>query len=223
MVGAGMADPDFSLHRPWEVLLIGGVSGAGKTVAAAELARRLMIPWIGVDDLRLALQWTRVSLPEPEQTEALYFFLDTPDVWSLQPERLRDGLIEVGEIMSPAIEIVVSNHLGNAGPVILEGDGILPSLADRSEVKAGIESGRVRIVFLHEPDPDRLQANYLQRNRFPEGRSDAELRAEARAKALFSDWIVAEARRRELPVIDSRPFDSLLDRILSAASGTRNP
>lgn len=218
-----MAYPDFSLLRSWDVLLIGGVSGAGKTVAAAELARRLAIPWIGVDDLRLALQWTRVRLPEPEQTEALYFFLDTPDVWSLPAERLRDGLIAVGEIMSPAIEVVISNHLGNAGPVILEGDGILPSLAGRSEVKAGIESGRVRLVFLHEPDPDRLQANYLQRNRFPEGRSDEDLRAEARAKALFSDWVATEAHNHELPVIDSRPFDSLLDRILSAASRARNP
>ena len=218
MVGAGMTDPDTSQYRTWEVLLIGGVSGAGKTLAAAELARRLAIPWIGVDDLRLALQWTRVRLPEPEQTEALYFFLDTPDVWSLPAERLRDGLIAVGEIMSPAIEVVVGNHLGNAGPVILEGDGILPSLADRSEIKAGIESGRVRIVFIHEPDPERLYANYLQRDRFLEGRSETELRAEARAKALFSDWIAADARKRELPVIDSRPFGTLIERIAAVAS-----
>ena len=218
MVDAGMADPDFSLLRPWEVLLIGGVSGAGKTVAAAELARRLSIPWIGVDDLRLALQWTRVSLPAPGQTEALYFFLNTPDVWSLPPERLRDGLIEVGEIMSPAIDVVVSNHLGNAGPVILEGDGILPSLAGRPEVKAGIDSGRVRFVFIHEPDAERLYANYLQRNRSPEGHFETELRAEARTKALFSDWIATEARKRKLPVIDSQPFETLIERIAAASS-----
>ena len=95
-----------------------------------------MIPWIGVDALRLAFQWSRVSLPE--RSEALYFFLDTPDVWSLSPERLRDGLIDVGELMSPAIEVVVGHHLDNAGPVIVEGDGILPSILERPQIRKGV-------------------------------------------------------------------------------------
>ncbi|CAN5515766.1 hypothetical protein BH23CHL2_BH23CHL2_18650 [soil metagenome] len=214
---------DSSLHRPWDVLLIGGVSGAGKTMEARELARRLAVPWIGVDDLRLALQWSRVSLPEPGQTGALYFFLDTPDVWSLPPERLRDGLIDVAELMTPAIEIVIQNHLHNGDSLIIEGDGIHPRIVERSKLRLDFERGAARAVFVHEPYEGRLYANYITRQRLIEGRPDTDLRNEARAKALFSEWIAAEARKHGLPVIDSRPFDSLLDRIMSAVSGTRNP
>lgn len=218
-----MARLHSALHRPWDVLLIGGVSGSGKTVAAADLARRLAIPWIGVDDLRLALQWSRVRLPGSGQTEALYFFLDTPDVWSLPAERLRDGLIEVAELMTPAIEIVIQNHLHNGDPLIIEGDGIHPAIVERPELSKEFESGAVRPVFVHEPDTTRLYANYITRKRLIAGRPEAELRTEARVKALFSNWIATEARKRELPAIDSRPFDSLVERIVSAASRTRNP
>ena len=174
------------------------------------------MPWIGVDDLRLAFQWSRVSLPA--RTAALYFFLDTPAVWSLPPERLRDGLIEVGEIMSPAVDIVVGNHLNNAGPVILEGDGILPSIVARQEIRAGLAAGRVRIVFVDEPDEARLYQNYCQRGRGPQDRPADELQSETRAKARFNAWTVAEANRRGLPVVASRPFETLAERILAAAA-----
>ena len=200
--------------------MIGGVSGGGKSTAAAEIGRRLAIPWIGVDDLRLAFQWSRVSLPEPEETEALYFFLDTPDVWSLPPERLRDGLIDVGELMAPAIEVVVGNHLDNAGPVIIEGDGILPSIVERPDVRTGFEAGRVRAVFIDEQDIDRLFENYRDQIRGPSARPDDQLLPEARAKALFSAWLVEEARLRRLPVIPSQPFADLPNRILAAADGS---
>ena len=205
-------------NRSWDVLLIGGVSGAGKTTAAEELGRRLSIPWIGVDDLRLAFQWSRVSLPE--RTDALYFFLDTPDVWSQPPNRLRDGLIDIGELMSPAIEVVVGNHLDNAGPVIIEGDGVLPSIVERPEIRAGIDAGRVRTVFVSEGDVERLYRNYRARPRGPGERPDEELRAEARAKTLFNAWLAEEAGRRHLPVIPSQPFASLPDRILAAADSS---
>lgn len=82
----------------WLVLLVGGHSGAGKTTAVRILAEQLGIAWLMVDDLRLALQRSRVTLPA--RTAALYFF-DDPDVWWLAPERLRDELIAVGEVMSP--------------------------------------------------------------------------------------------------------------------------
>lgn len=206
-------------NRPWEVLLIGGVSGAGKSTAAAELARRLAIPWLGVDDLRLALQWSRVSLPE--RTEELYFFLDTPAVWTLPPERLRDALIAIAEIMSPAVEIVTESHLFTGVPLIIEGDGIHPALLARETLQSRAANGRLRAVFVHEPDENALFANYLDRERGIDAQAEAELRNEARAKTLFSAWIAREAERYGLPVIPSRPFETLGDRIALAAQPGR--
>lgn len=48
----------------WCVLLIGGLSALGKTVASKRIGRSLGVPWTQVDDLRLAFQRARVSLPE---------------------------------------------------------------------------------------------------------------------------------------------------------------
>ncbi len=48
----------------WKVLLIGGISGVGKSTVAKRLGLRLELPWLQVDDLRLALQWSRVTLPQ---------------------------------------------------------------------------------------------------------------------------------------------------------------
>ncbi len=44
-----------SLHYAWDVLLIGGTSGIGKTTIARQLGLQLGLPWLQVDDLRLAL------------------------------------------------------------------------------------------------------------------------------------------------------------------------
>jgi 2-phosphoglycerate kinase len=205
-----------AIHRlDWTVLLVGGPSGAGKSTAAEQLGRRFGISWLQVDDLRLALQRSRVTLPEG--TAALYFFVQTPDVWQLPPARLRDGLIAVGEVMEPAIEIVVDNHVHIAAPIIIEGDGILPSLLARPMVHEHVESGHVRAIMLVEPDEATILGNMLARGRGIDGQTEAEARTEARAKWLFGQWLTDEARRRGLPVLEPRPWATLLDRIVAAS------
>lgn len=82
------------------MLLIGGPSGSGKSTAARELGRRLVLPWLQIDDLRLALEFSDVRLPE--RTDDLYFFLRTPDVWQRPPEALRDAPLAVAEAMAPS-------------------------------------------------------------------------------------------------------------------------
>ena len=188
----------------WTVLLIGGPSGVGKTILAERLGKRYGAAWLQVDDLRLALQHSHVVLPTRAETEALYFFLRTPSLWQLPPERLRDALIAVGEAISPAAEIVVANHVDTRAPVVIEGDGIVPSLLSRPLVRDRAAAGRVRAVFLVEPDEDVLFANMVARGRGIAERPDAELRAEARAKSLHGRWLAGEADRARLPVLTTR-------------------
>lgn len=59
MTGTGAGTPHGQAPLPWHdwtVLLIGGPSGRGKTTAARRIGTRLGVPWLQVDDLRLALQ-----------------------------------------------------------------------------------------------------------------------------------------------------------------------
>lgn len=200
----------------WSVLLLGGVSGTGKSSAAAQIAEQVKCPWLQVDDLRLALQWSNVTLPQ--NTDDLYFFLKTPNVWKLSPERLCQALIDVGEVMSPAIEIVVDSHIATQVPIIIEGDGILPSLFAREVLQKHYSAGRVRGVFLVESDEEILLDNMRKRGRGIEHMTDAELRTEAHTKWLYGRWLSAEAQRYNLPAIEARPWSTLSERIAKAVS-----
>jgi 2-phosphoglycerate kinase len=195
------------------VFLIGGASGVGKTLVAQQLGQRFGASWLAIDDLRLAFQYSHVTLPE--RTNALYFFLETPDIWTQPPESLRDGLIAVGEVMSPALEIVVANHVDTSAPVVIEGDGILPSLFAAPSVQDRARHGLVQAVFLIEPEEDVLLDNIIARGRGTTGRPEAELRTEAHAKWLYGQWLAREAHRYGLPVLHPRPWLTLLERIIT--------
>ncbi len=202
----------------WTVLLIGGSSGVGKTGAARRVGRRLGVSVLHVDDLRLVFQHSRATLPTTDATRALYLFWDDPDVWRQVPEAGRDGLIAVGDALSPAIEIVTVNHLaqGEMGPLVIEGDNILPALLARPLMREHATGARVRAVFLVEPDEVALRANIAARGRVVAGQSEAEQHTEARAKWLYGRWLAAEARRLGLPVLEPRPWDTLDARLAAA-------
>ncbi len=168
-----------------------------------------------VDDLRLALQWSPVTLPQG--TESLYYFTDTPNIWQQSPERLNESLIAVGEVMAPAIEVVVANHCDNAGPIIVEGDSILPSFATRSLMNRYLMSCQARMVFLVEPDEQVLYVNMIARGRAISERTEDELHTEARAKWLYGQWLTREARRYNIPALVPRPWETLLDRVMESA------
>ncbi len=194
-------------------MLIGGPSGVGKSMVARQIGLRFGLPWLEVDDLRLAFQHSQVTLPQ--RTEDLYFFTDTPDIWQLTPERLCNALIATGEVMSPAIEVVVTNHCDNAGAAIVEGDGILPTLFARPLMQQYMLNEQVKAVFLVEPDEEMLFANMVARGRGIAERAESQLRTEARAKWLYGQWLIEEAHRYNLPVLEPRPWETLVERIIA--------
>lgn len=199
----------------WTVLLIGGVSAGGKSTAARRIGLELGLPWMQLDDIRLALQRMRVRLPA--DTDRLYFFLQK-DPWKNGPSRLRDELIATGELMLPAFEAVVENHLAQDEPLILEGDGILPSILSSATIRGARQAGTVRAVFLVESDEHALRTNFERRGRGFGAMATKDQDAEVQAKLLFSNWVEQESRREALPVLPCRPANTLPRRILSAVA-----
>ena len=121
-------------------------------------------------------------------------------------------------MLSPALEVVIENHVDTAAPIVIEGDGVLPSLYARSSVRDRARTGQVQAVFLVEPEEDVVFANLVARGRGMGGQSEAEIRTEARAKWLYGQWLADGAHRYNLPVLASRPWPTLVERIMAATS-----
>ena len=198
----------------WSVLLIGGHSASGKSTVARRIGLSLGVSWMMVDDLRLAFQRAGVALPCG--TEALYHHKQ-PYFWRRPPEEQRDALIAVGEVMSAALEVVVENHVDQSAPIVIEGDGVLPSLLSRGPVVE--RAAEIRTAFLIEPDESAILATTVSRGGgWVAGRSEEELQAEARGRWLFGQWLAESASAMSLPVIRPRPYETLSARLLAAIS-----
>ena len=158
----------------------------------------------------MAFQRARVRLPDG--TDALYFD-KKPYFWRRAPDELCSALIAVGEVMSAPLEVVIENHVDQSLPIVIEGDGILPSLLSRPPV---VERARaVRAVFLVEPDESTILANTIERGRgYIAGRTQQEMRAEARGRWLFGQWLAREAEKHNLPVLEPRPWETLVERLI---------
>jgi hypothetical protein len=63
-----------------------------------------------------------------------------------------------------------------------------------------------------------LFTNMLARRRGIAERTENELRTEARAKWLYGRCLASEAQRYGLPVLESRPWSTLLQRLLTVIS-----
>ena len=204
----------------WTILAIGGSSGTGKTLAAQRVAKYFGVSLLLVDDLRLALQ----QMTTPKEQPALHFFssLEEWGVWEDTSEHMRDGFITVGKALAPALETVMAHHIivAGVGPLILEGDGLLPQTVASprfSELKRfyGLSlTNEVRAVFLFEADQQAILQHMLARGRAFQDLPPEQQYQLAHASWLYGEWLRQEAEDYHVPVIASRPWETLFERIL---------
>lgn len=209
----------------WRVLLIGGCSGVGKTWVARQLGKSLQLPHLLVDDIRLALQ----AVTSADQLPALHYFLTGQEPAQLSPRDFVDGLIGVGTALAPALQSIIEHHvtIANAGPLILEGDSILPAFVEQLWVHSAYGAPvsephhLVKCVFLDEPDEEALLHNFLQRDRGFNVAADAVQRAYIRSVWEYGRWLAATATQAGLPLVSSRPFDTVIERVLGVINDVK--
>ncbi len=195
--------------RQWQVLLLGGPSGVGKTSVSYRLARRFGVGITEVDDFQVLLE----RMTTPEQQPVLHFWRTHSDPDRPSALEIMEQGLEVGEMMAPGLEAVIANHLETNTPMVLEGDFIHPSLASRTSFAGQANEGRVRAVFLHEPDEAQLVANYLARE--PERGPQTK---RARVSWLKGQWLEREAKRHGHPVVIARPWETVLERVMASVT-----
>ncbi|MEU6014949.1 hypothetical protein ABZ826_13130 [Streptomyces sp. NPDC047515] len=188
----------------WDILLIGGASGVGKSRLAAQLADEAEGFVVEFDDVVGAVEAMTTAQHHP----ALHHFDDIPDTERLTVEHVLNLQIATARALEPAVLGVVRNRLTVDVPALVEGDYLTPAAAVEA-IREGRRAGRrVRAVFLHEEDPDRITANYAAR----EPGSGVQ-RHRARVSAAYSRWLSRQAALHALPVVTCRPWDTLAARI----------
>ena len=199
--------------RRWEVLLIGGASGVGKTHVSYRLAQHFGVGITEIDDFQVILE----RMTTPEQQPVMHFFRTDPgQFFALDEEQKLAHAIDYAEAMAEPLEYVIANHLDGGAPIVLEGDFLLPSLAARSDYDGIPAAGRVRAVIVYEDDESQIGRNYLAR----EGEPQPE---RARASWRYSEWLHREAERLGVPRLAARPWDTVFERALTLLEASGDP
>ena len=209
-----MHEPLPPQSRPWQVLLLGGPSGTGKTAVSYRLAQHFRVGITEVDDFQVLLE----RMTTPEQQPVLHFWRTYPAPDQLSAEAIFKQGLQVGQVMAPGLEAVIANHLESSTPVVLEGDFIHPALAAQTAFAGIANGGQVRAVFLIEEDEGQLVANFLQREP-----GHGPQRKRAQVSWLYGQWLKQEAERYGLPALAARPWDTLFARIVAVLSSMPPP
>ena len=202
-----MQDPRSTPHRTWQVLLIGGASGSGKTSISYRLAHHFGVGITEADDIHLAI----MRMTTPAQQPILHLWNTDPTVRQWPAERILTHFIDLCQQLAPAYEAVIANHLESEIPLVLEGDYLLPTLAAQSTFGGLPNDGRVRGLFVHEEDEEQFVQNYLQRES-TRGRQERR----ARVSWLHSQWLVQQVAEVGGIVLPARPWATSLARAIAS-------
>ena len=194
------------MTQPWHVLVIAGASGTGKTEASLALAARHGVSVTRLDDVSIAVR----RMTTPEHQPALHYWWTHPEAGEWPAERILDLTLAFGEAMAPALEAVLADRLDEPLGAVMEGDWVLPAMAALPALAGAVANGRLRFVFLHEPDEQQLRENLSRR----EPGHDHTKRA--RVSWLYGRWLAEEARRHGLTALSVRPWETQLERIAAA-------
>jgi 2-phosphoglycerate kinase len=194
-------------QRSWQVLLLGGPSGVGKTSVSYRLAHHFRIGITEVDDFQVILERMTTPIEQP----VLHYWRTHPEAANQPAEEIVKQLIAVSQVMAPALEAVITNHIDSQVPIVLEGDFILPMVATTSSFSESSTDSQVRALFLYEESEEQLRRFFLQRE--PE-QGIQEKRAQV--SWLYGQWLKEEAGRVGAIALPARPWANLFERILTA-------
>ncbi|MDT5122633.1 MAG: hypothetical protein QOC96_2115 [Acidobacteriota bacterium] len=181
-------------------LIIGGSSCVGKTTVARDLCARLDLTLVETDR----------SLPDDPRLQPLDGSLE---IWDRPAVELRDLLIVAAEVAVPYLLQQISSLAASGTGWIVEGERVHPNLIERLQ-----RDGRAQGVFIIETDAARLYRTLMER--LPGFKKIAETRRRTVAEVdrLYNLWLAQEASERNLPCLESQPWQTLPERVLAVAS-----
>jgi 2-phosphoglycerate kinase len=192
----------------WQLLLLGGAAASGKSTSGTEVARRSGAWCVSGDSIWNALK----AVTSRESHPAFHYFEPTEEEWRRGPDYLCDRHLECARALTPALDAFIDRELKEGHRLLLEAAWITPEMAARRCA----EPPDTRAVFIHEPLEAEVLASMVQRQRRTSP-SERQLRLSAMAWR-YGNWLRDGAQQHSLPVVDARPRDTLVDRIIAATA-----
>jgi 2-phosphoglycerate kinase len=184
-------------NRNWDILIIGGASGSGKTNVSHPLSHFYGVDLVRVDDFQCFIE----AVITPEMIPTLHYWKIELNWRNESVEWVVDRLKSVSQAWLPGLRAVIKDRLEENIPMVIEGDFVLPELA------ATFNNPRIRTIFVHEPLREQILQNYLSREGTPQAHR-------ADISHAWGNWLKENCDLHNVPVIESRPWDNLMERMI---------
>jgi 2-phosphoglycerate kinase len=191
------------------VVLIGGVTGVGKSTVATQLAGRLGITRvIATDQLRQVVRafFSHDFMPSVHHSSF--------DVATALPAYRSDesgtvaGFLRQAQDLAPGIDALVHRAISEGTPIVLEGVHLLPEIPAPELRRRAID---VR-VMLAARDERKHRAHFHIRGAQTPRAPDRYLEAFDRIRVL-QDYLIERAEREGIPIIDEPGIEGTLGRV----------
>jgi 2-phosphoglycerate kinase len=97
------------MHPSWQVLLLGGASGVGKTTVSYRLAQHYGVGLTEVDDLTVVLE----HMTDPAQYPVFHYWrTHTEEALRMDDEAQLAFFLRYASTLEEALALVVGNHAG---------------------------------------------------------------------------------------------------------------
>jgi 2-phosphoglycerate kinase len=233
VIAAGEGEPVLTRFRQWWnvrnlerplLVLLGGVTGVGKSTVATQLAGRLGIPHVlATDQVRQVVRafFTHEFLPSVHHSS-----FDVSKALGTTPDELSGtvaGYVHQAHDIAPGLDAVVERAISDRTPMVVEGVHLLPHIPSAHLCR---RATTVR-VMLAVRDPDEHREHFHSRGMQTLREPQRYLEALDRIRAV-QEYLLERAEAAGVPVIDSsgagletmwrRVLEVVLDAV-GAASG----
>jgi 2-phosphoglycerate kinase len=191
------------------LVLIGGVTGVGKSTVATQLAGRLGITRvIATDQLRQVVRAFFSHDFMPAVHHSSFDVAAALRTYGDDESGTVAGFLRQAHDLAPGIEALVQRALSEGTPIVLEGVHLLPEIPDPTLRKQAIA---VR-VLLTAQDERAHRAHFHARGANTPRGQDRYLEAFHRIRAL-QDYLIERAEAEGVPIIDEAGVEAALARV----------
>ncbi|ADU96084.1 ATP-cone domain protein [Thermovibrio ammonificans HB-1] len=200
------------LDRP-VIILIGGATGVGKSMVAAELTRILEINRLASTDslrevMRKMVSKELVPTLHVSSYEAGKFLHHIEGMG--KEERIIYGFLDQSEKVATGVEAVINRAIKENVSLVVEGIHLIPGIANKFKDKAHIVH-----ILLTTLDEESHRGRFKSREKRSLRTSKKYLK-NFQSIRVIQDFLYRKAKEEGIPVIDNIDFDQTRDKVLEA-------